>query len=52
MHVKPSHYDKEFKRKLTSQVVLLFWGGELLASGQALAAPQGGVVTSGTAAIS
>jgi filamentous hemagglutinin family protein len=46
------NHRKVFKKKITSLMMAMFWGYGLLASGPVLAAPQGGVVTSGSAAIS
>jgi filamentous hemagglutinin family protein len=46
------NHRKVFKKKITSLMMAMFWGYGLLASGPVLAAPQGGVVISGSAAIS
>ncbi len=50
MRTRSSH-GKAFKKKIVF-LTIAAWGCQLLASGPALAAPQGGVVTSGSAAIS
>ena len=50
MYTKGSH-GKAFKKRMASLMIAAFWGYQLLVCGPALAAPQGGVVTSGSAAI-
>lgn len=53
--MKSSHrFDcrKAFKGTITSSAILALWGCSLFVAGPALAAPQGGVVTSGAASIS
>jgi len=47
---KGSH-GKVFKKRMASLMIMVFWGYQILVCSPALASPQGGVVTSGTAAI-
>lgn len=51
MHVK-SWYSRVCGKKVTARLVLTLWGCQLLATGTVYGAPTGGVVTSGSAAIS
>ena len=50
MCIKWSH-GKVFKKRIAFLMIVMFWGYQLLVCSPALAAPQGGVVTSGNAAI-
>ncbi|QEM68596.1 filamentous hemagglutinin N-terminal domain-containing protein [Geobacter sp. FeAm09] len=51
MHVKSWH-GRGWGTKVTARLVLALWGCQLLATGTVYGAPTGGVVTSGSAAIS
>ncbi len=51
MRMRCSH-GKVFKKRMAFLMIVVFWGCQLLSSGPASALPTGGVVTSGTAAIS